>query len=232
MAPRTFECSICCESKHEDPTLIDGSMVCEECLKTAILPLFSNALEHEHNYPPKWGPIKLEVDDFAVLLTRHFGGRFLNRYHRREKEYQAAIRVYCKHKVDRRKVPKIGDICTELSKLALTPDVLDTYNAAGSTYIECGGFVSDRVHPPNTIIVCRRCNGRVCGACELPMHEVAGDDSHICKSVTRADTLQELFGQKRGRDLQQCPNNTRRNILGPSAGCEYSLFFSIPSDIC
>lgn len=168
MEPTNFECSICLEARRERaPRLIDGAEICIECITENILPSFESALKYEHDYPPKWGPTKLEVADFEDLIRKHFEQDFLDRYRRREIEYSAKERVYCKHQIDSHHAPKPGGVCPSGSKLALTPTMVETYKAAGRTQLECGGFVTDGPKPPGTILQCSRCRGRICAACRF-----------------------------------------------------------------
>ena len=197
--------------------MIDETLVCYDCMKESILPMFQAALRYEHQYPPRFGPKKLHVNDFADLLSRQFGIDFVERYVRREIEYAVTIRIYCKNLVDTRHLPAVGGVCQGNTKLALTPCMVETYKAAGNTQTQCGGFVSGRVHPLQTILECKRCNGKLCGACEEPVFPDI--DSHTCKAVHRADTLEDLIGQRRGRDIQQCPNTRCRSITGLLSGC-------------
>lgn len=220
MALQVLECGVCLGdicSKPTRPHVIDETLICYDCLKESILPMFQAALKYEHHYPPRFGPKKLEIDDFVGLLSRHFEIEFVERYVRREIEYAATIRIYCKNLVDTRHLPAVGGVCQRNTKLALTPGMVETYKAAGNTQTECGGFVSGRVRPPNTILECEKCNGKLCGACEEPIFRDIV--SHTCKAVHRADTLQDLIGQRRGRDIQQCPNTECRSITGLSSGC-------------
>lgn len=162
-----FECSICLEDKQEQaPCLIDGVEICIECIKENILPSFENALKYEHDYPPKWGPIRLAIADFEDIVKKHFDQDFLDRYRRREIEYSAKERVYCKHQIDSHHAPQPGGVCPPDSKLALTPSMIETYKAAGRTQLECGGFVTEGPQPPGTIVQCSRCHGKICAACK------------------------------------------------------------------
>ena len=215
MALQVFECGVCLENicgKSNPPHVIDETLVCYDCLKESVLPMFQAALKYENQYPPRFGLKKLEINGFADLLSRHFGLDFVERYVRREIEYAATIRIYCKHLVDARHLPAVGGVCPGNTKLALTPGMVEIYKAAGNTQTQCGGFVSGRVHPLQTILGCDRCKGKLCGACEQPIFPDI--DSHTCKAVHRADTLEDLIGQRRGRDIQQCPNTRCRSITG------------------
>ena len=163
----TFECSICLEKRRElAPRLIDGSEICIYCIKENILPSFESALKYENQYPPKWGPIRLAAADFKDIIVKNFGQDFLDRYMRREIEYNAKERVYCKHQIDSHHAPMLGGVCPPGSKLALTPNMIETYKAAGRTQVECGGFVTEGPKSPGTIMQCPRCSGRICAACK------------------------------------------------------------------
>ena len=193
--------------------------------------MFQAALKYENQYPPRFGAKKLAIKGFTDLLSHNFGIEFVERYVRREVEYAACtVRVYCKNLVDTRHLPAVGGVCPKDTRLALTPGMVEVYKAVGNTQTECGGFVSGQVHPPQTLLECERCNGKLCGACEEP---IFGDiNSHACKAIHRADTLQGLIGQVRGRDIQQCPNTECRNILALQSGCNHLLCPRCRTDFC
>jgi hypothetical protein len=99
MSSTTFTCTVCCEDRVTASTtkvLVAGiNEVCEECITGSIVPMFTAALEHEHNWPVKWGSTVLNVDDFPTFLDHDFR----NQYKRAEEEYATPgkDRVYCPH---------------------------------------------------------------------------------------------------------------------------------------
>ena len=220
MALLVIECGVCLEdicSKPSRPYKIDETPICYDCLKESIHPMFQAALQYEHQYPPRFGEKELDVNDFADLLTQHYGCKFIERYRRREIEYAATVRIYCKNLVDTRHLPAVGGVCRKDTKLALTPGMVEVFKAAGNTQTECGGFVSGQVHPPKTRLKCERCNGQLCGACEEPL--TTNTDTHTCTAVHRADALQGLIGQVKGRDIQECPHC--KSTVALSDGCKF-----------
>ncbi|KAK3725914.1 hypothetical protein LTR37_000062 [Vermiconidia calcicola] len=139
----SFECQVCLYGKQENnPLIIDDCPVCDDCVKESILPLFHRALEHEHDYPPRWGTTQLNPADFLHLL----GKNFLDRYRRREVEYQSVDRIYCKHKVRADAVPPIGEAAPLGKVFALKPDQINQADLDGVPMVECGALASGRLH--------------------------------------------------------------------------------------
>ena len=158
----SFECSVCLEtlsvktdSNAPQPTSIAGDMICDACLYEHIPQLFLDAINFEHKYPPRLGPTRLEAANFAEILIKRFGYRFMRRYQSREREYAADVRVYCNHQLAD-DIP-VGETCPEIEQLDLTPNQIDKRTAEGLPLFRCGGFVSCRTHEPGTILWCPKC---------------------------------------------------------------------------
>jgi hypothetical protein len=97
MARELFECILCLEDKSEvQPRLVGDSRICDECANEAVVPLFLEALEHEHMYPPMWGTEKLEFQTFCDLFED--GWEYL--WSDKEIEYAVPVkeRLYCEHR--------------------------------------------------------------------------------------------------------------------------------------
>lgn len=91
------ECGVCSEP-FDDTSLkiIDGSPVCGDCIKSEILPMFTDAVKYIAKYPARWGgSVVLRPEDFADLLEPET----IAAYNDKEAEYRCAEgeRVYCSH---------------------------------------------------------------------------------------------------------------------------------------
>ena len=201
-------------------------------MEDGILPMFKQALEHEYHYPPQWGSTKLNWADFDDQLSELYGKDFSIRYMRRKDEYEASVRIYCKHKISARNALGPGEKLPNPNvKLALGADMIEVYKGAGHEMFDCGGFLRSKIQAPNTIIECWRCGGEVCAACELPIYSEK-DKEHDCNVMNRADNLQEEIGQRRGRDIQQCPKEMCRNIIALKDGCNHMVCNKCSVDFC
>jgi hypothetical protein len=98
MARELLECILCCEDKLEAtfPRLVGDSRVCDECARESVVPMFLEALEHEHEYPPMWGKEKLEFQTFCDLFEDGWEYMWLDK----ETEYAMPVkeRLYCEHR--------------------------------------------------------------------------------------------------------------------------------------
>lgn len=96
--PKTyFNCVLCGDLKFEAyPRWIDDSRICDECAEDCVVPRFHDALKHEHNYPPKWGNVVMDVWTFWDL----FDGKFLDAWREKLREYAEPVksRLYCEHR--------------------------------------------------------------------------------------------------------------------------------------
>jgi hypothetical protein len=97
MPSTPFECTLCCEDKHEAyPRWIGGSRICDACASDFVKPRFLAALEHEYQYPPMWGKEKLDVWTFWDLFDEGFRGAWWKKL----QEYDMPVkkRLYCEHR--------------------------------------------------------------------------------------------------------------------------------------
>jgi hypothetical protein len=116
--PEELTCSVCTEQRNEaKPRIVDGNFMCEQCVQDYVVPLFQGALEHESKYPPKWGPIKLEIKDYAS----YFSPDFVRRYQRRELEAAATHRIFCQHLVPKSSKGKTVANASKGKATAVTP---------------------------------------------------------------------------------------------------------------
>ena len=82
-------CAVCLEGSSPSTTaLIDDSPVCHRC----TIQIFELAIQHEDNYPPRWGARTLDIKDFDWIPE---GVR--SSFTRSEREYltSPAERIYC-----------------------------------------------------------------------------------------------------------------------------------------
>ena len=209
MAGSRFDCQVCLDTTHENqPRIIDNTPVCHNCVINGVLPLFHAALQHEHEYPPKWGSVTLSVQDFADVL----GKEFIKQYHRREAEYKSTNRVYCKHRILAKSAPAVGASAPRRKKLALTLLLANYWEAMGQTMVECGALVSSQPRRAGKTLLCYRCNGHVCCRCENPLLSIGQE--HACTPVDKSDPLE---GQVKGQDYQSCPRCTY--VIALADGC-------------
>ncbi|KAK3716496.1 hypothetical protein LTR37_006392 [Vermiconidia calcicola] len=226
MAGSNFECQVCLYDKQEPShCIIDDCPVCNDCVKESILPLFHKALEHEHDYPPRWGTKQLNPADFLHLL----GKNFIDRYRRREVEYQSVDRIYCRHKIRADTVLPIGEAAPLGKVLALTPVQINQATLDDVPIVECGALASGRLHRQNTTLLCYHCTGWVCGFCERPI--VSPGAFHFCVPPVKTTIDEVLKDQVRGRDYQVCPSC--ESVTALADGCN-SIFCPLPcgTDFC
>lgn len=108
MRPTDFTCMLCDEEKREAlPRWISeerSERICDECAGESIVPLFQEAMMHEHTYPPRWGREKLEYWTFQDLLDEdekdEWGAKV------REYETPVEKRLYCCHRDE-----QSGEVC-------------------------------------------------------------------------------------------------------------------------
>lgn len=213
-----YECSVCLEATREaNPRTIDGDIVCIGCVTESILPMFEEALEHEHSYPPKFGSTELKINDYSDLL----GTSFTQRYQRVEVEYKVpfADRLCCPHVMRASTAPKKGDLSGP-HKHALKPDAVKRLRDNNVRFVTCEAMVAIRVDWEGLRPVCYRCKGRVCGACGDPIYSSSA--THWCKPTPKEPPNKaEVAGLVRGKDYQLCPRcGTGRGLLD---GCNHLI---------
>ncbi|KAM0717642.1 hypothetical protein Q7P37_007494 [Cladosporium fusiforme] len=110
MPPTEFTCIFCIEQKSEAlPRWISAERserICDECARESIAPLFHQAIEHEHAYPPRWGNQTLDYWTFQDLLEENDK----RKWHTKVREYAVHTerRLYCRHRDERS-----GEFCGE-----------------------------------------------------------------------------------------------------------------------
>ena len=98
MARYKFQCSFCLEDRSEPRTqvrIIGGDAICSGCTLDDVVPRFATALQTELEFPPRWGPHILEIDDFGALVPAEVRAAWPIRL----REYKTPVhnRVYCSH---------------------------------------------------------------------------------------------------------------------------------------
>lgn len=99
MATISFECAICLEERTDPEQSvrdIGGDPICPECALT-IPPLFEKAVKNEIHWPPMWGGIGIDFEDFKDM----FPPEFERAWHNKVVEYETPIqqRLFCPQKV-------------------------------------------------------------------------------------------------------------------------------------
>lgn len=197
-----FNCGLCLNEKSESPIgvrIVHGSMVCSECIRDNIMPLFRAALKHEHHYPPKWGSKKyLDYDDFKHFLT----SAERDEWDAKVEEYNTPVptRIYCKQKLP-------GSIAGDGT---VTP-AEDCNNFMGGTTLEGG------------ISPCSKCGGWSCRLCggvyEVPEDTTTDDDSMEIEHVCQEKEPDVLQGPALEVHIQRCPDLTCGFIVDLKSGC-------------
>lgn len=98
MARYNFQCQLCYEDRREARSqvrIIDGCEVCKRCLADDVAPRFAAALQSELDYPVKWGPTVLDIDNFREFVP----AEVQEAWPARVREYETPVhnRVYCSH---------------------------------------------------------------------------------------------------------------------------------------
>lgn len=94
----TFQCSVCDEQANSNPTMINPRLpeyvVCKDCAKDGVVPQIEAALKHEVSYPPSFGNVRIDYNQFLHLLP----DGFQSQYRKKVAEYVTPVvkRVYCK----------------------------------------------------------------------------------------------------------------------------------------
>lgn len=97
MPETNFECVLCGEDKFEAlPRWVGDSRVCDGCAEDYVAPRFHDALEHEHQYPPMWGNVEMDLWTFWDL----FDDKFKDAWRKKVREYTTPVksRLYCEHR--------------------------------------------------------------------------------------------------------------------------------------
>lgn len=214
--PISFDCSVCMETKTNvgyGPRQIEGSPICEECVREGIVPLFEAAIDSEHEYPPRWGGARLEAKDFANALS----GDFVDRYERIENEYQTSgHRTYCKHVIKPALRRPRGAIAPFGSAFYSNPVEIQWMREAGEPTPECGHMLTAWSPSNDGLMRCYHCYGKTCLRCETPL---AFRTDHECKPVDYS-TLEQIFeDQVRGEHYQICPGKDCSNTIAIADGC-------------
>lgn len=192
MAAIQFECTLCSESKCDQPHMVDVYPVCTQCSKEEIVPLFEKALIREYDYPPRWGSIIIDISNFKDVINSDFIGR----YESREEEYKTTIRdrIYCSHEII---TPEDGDTDPI--------NVLDVVPTPGMNTQRCNAFLGSKNGSEDMIdrICCSTCCGLVCGTCGAALTDT---ESHECKLQAENEADAAFDGLTRGIAWQVCPH--------------------------
>jgi hypothetical protein len=200
---RESECCACLEKKPRT-VAISNDTICHECLHY----MFQKALNHEAEYPAKWGSKVLNPKDYY-----HKGvvsQSFIREYQEKQKEYHCppARRVYCSWTTTpayqgKGKDKSNDQICQSfLGKSIQNPD--DVVRNGGN----------------DTITVCRKCHRPSCLACGDRILVNTPHNPHKCIPLNAVDTEGAAFeGLKRGKDYQICPSERCGRRLKLRDGC-------------
>lgn len=218
-APFPFDCSVCLESKTNigyGPRLIEDSPICTECVVDGIDPLFEKAINHEHEYPPKWGGTKLEAKDFTGALSG-LGEDFLERYQRIEEEYQTTgHRIYCKHIIRAARKRPRGAKRSITSTFYSHPIEIDWMKRDGEALQECGHMLTAWSPSNSGTMICYHCGGKTCVRCEKYFTFY---DEHTCILIDPSSREYIFKDQVRGKHYQVCPGQNCSNIVALADGC-------------
>lgn len=205
------ECCVCRDTKDQDlqdVQLIDGKWICLECVPAAIIRPFEAALQHEINYPPRWGYyIPLELDDFADAFTDAFAAD----YRRRIQEYETPVqlRVYCQVR------PPADGVGTR-------------DESADATF--CNQFMG-QLGSGGGVVECERCNTYTCLYCRL-QPPAPPEDEHFCKPPKVVDSVASFDPETRGKEWQQCPNLDCLVKLALGSGCNAMRCHFCDTEFC
>ncbi|KAK1813485.1 hypothetical protein LTR12_012133 [Friedmanniomyces endolithicus] len=192
------ECGVCADDVSVDECILitpTEDVVCFQCFEEGVKPLFEKALLHEHEYPARWGPTKLDPTQFAKLLPPSFTMKWI--FRQREYERPAKEKVYCRHLV----------ASNESSNAALKdPADSRAVDAECSTH-ECGRFLGIILPPTGarSIYDCIACKRSTCGVCAVSY--LQGGCKHVCIVLSEDVPAEDdpYKDMKRGKDYQLCP---------------------------
>lgn len=147
----TFDCAICFDDVVGVPHAIDEYPVCEVWIRR----MFQDAFDDKLYYPPRFGNVIMQAEDFADVL----GADFLAQWWRIMGEYDAfGHLVYCSHQLREADAPPRGSLAPEGQVLALT-EIQKAW--PGLQKCECGTLVGAKAASVE-VISCYHCNGNVC----------------------------------------------------------------------
>jgi hypothetical protein len=218
---------------------IAGSPLCDECIRSEIVPLFEKALNHEFAFPVTWGfGTTLEATDFANEL----GADFVKRFQRIEKEYHTppSKRVYCKSPVYAEHAPPRGEAVKRPfweKEYLRKDDYIETMPKSeeeakeaikdGRRLVECGAMVCQwkkiPSYGPRSVFLLPRCwacnNDKVCSQCGNKMWSQWQFEKHRCPWKPQINAEKALEGMTRGKDYQICPNPRCKEAVALKDGC-------------
>ena len=161
MATISFECTVCLEERTDpkkDVRHIECNAICPQCALT-IPPLFEKALKNEIDYPPRWGNIAIEFEDFMDMLPPEFE----RAWRKKVAEYETPIgqRLFCPQ--------KLGKLGSEES------------------YDICNSFLGDCKVIKEKVARCGKCRGHVCVTCRDPVDRPHSD--HVCAAPRQEQSM-------------------------------------------
>ncbi|KAK5745343.1 hypothetical protein LTR17_001504 [Elasticomyces elasticus] len=207
LADSNRTCTVCLsensdESKH---FLIDGDLVCGECIADSLGTRFLDAIKHERSWPVRWGAATVSPLDFPGVFPKSLEVQWRARIE--EYKVKRPYRVYCKH--------LISDADGETRLTVVGGDVQDQCLADLTT---CGRFLGAmQLHQGG--MHCEHCSGYACKACGEPisqtvMHACGAEAAAAAAAAELAKMRAELLaGKCRGRDYQECPTCTEPVLL-------------------
>ncbi|KAK5676477.1 hypothetical protein LTS10_010778 [Elasticomyces elasticus] len=199
LADSSRPCTVCLSEKSDESKhfLIDGDLVCGECIADSLGTRFMDAIKHERLWPVRWGAATVSPLDFQGV----FPETLKVQWHARVEEYKVKRpdRVYCKHLVS---------AANGESRLAIADG--EVQNQCPEDLTTCGRFLGAmQLHQPG--MHCEHCSGYACKACGEPMsqtvmHECGAEAAAAATAAELAKMRAELLaGKCRGRDYQECP---------------------------
>ncbi|KAK4888494.1 hypothetical protein LTR27_012607 [Elasticomyces elasticus] len=207
LADSSRTCTVCLtensdESKH---FLIDGDLVCGECIADSLGTRFMDAIKHERLWPVRWGAATVSPLDFPGV----FPAAIEVQWRARVEEYKVKRpdRVYCQHLVSaadgETRLTVVGGDVQDQCLADLTP---------------CGRFLGAmQLHQGE--MHCEQCSGYACKACGESMSETAVHEcgAEAAAAAAAAELVKMraalLAGKCRGRDYQECPTCTEPVFL-------------------
>ncbi|KAK5740020.1 hypothetical protein LTR17_004917 [Elasticomyces elasticus] len=218
-------CTVCLSEDSDEAKhfLIDGDLVCGECIADSLGTRFLDAIKHEHLWPVRWGAATVSPLDFPAVFPAGLDVQ----WRARVKEYKVKRpdRVYCKHLVLAECIPQPAITGSEVQDQC--PAILTTCGCfLGAMQLYQGG------------VYCEHCLGFACRACGEPISQTVvhqcGAEAAAAAAAAELAKMKTvvLAGKCRGRDYQECPTCTEPVFLVDGCNAMLCVCFTHFCFIC
>ncbi|KAK5701515.1 hypothetical protein LTR97_004330 [Elasticomyces elasticus] len=207
LADSSRTCTVCLSGNSDEAKhfLVDGDLVCTDCIIDSLGIIFLDAIKHERLWPVRWGAATVSPLDFPGVFPKSLEVQW--RARGEEYKVKRPDRVYCKHLV----LAADGE-----SRLTIAGG--EVQDQCPEDLTTCGRFLGAmQLHQGG--MHCEHCSGYACKACGESMsltivHECGAEAAAAAAAAELAEMKTALLaGKCRGRDYQECPTCTEPVFL-------------------